>query len=200
MPPSTETPQRIAELRDRRGLSQARLARRLRDHGYPLDRTAVTRIESGERGISIDDLVAIAAALNVSPGWLLLPARSDDEPVEIVGSWSAPAWQAWQWVDGLYPLPTASEDDGYNSPEEMRAFQEGRPADLRERETHPAAKAAKYLSQRVQRVLSHVDKSPRRKGDRGLETTLKAARQAVARVSDELDEIEQQAQETGGRR
>jgi transcriptional regulator with XRE-family HTH domain len=45
----------VAELREERGLSQRQLAERLR-----IDKSAVSRVEAGERGLAVDELAAIA--------------------------------------------------------------------------------------------------------------------------------------------
>lgn len=202
--PTQRVGQRVVALREQRGLSQRALADRLTSLGVRTHQTGVAKIETGGRKVTVDDLVALAVALNVSPGWLLAPPDADDELVALVGSVSAPAWAVWQWVDGAYPLPTFPEGpdaDVFNTPEEEQAFAQGRPPQLRQQEQHPAAQAAKQLYFRVKRVLHHVGKQ-KRKGDRGLETTLSFARRAVDRVSAELDDIEEEAHETprGGRR
>lgn len=189
---SKRVAERVQGLRKKRGLTQHDLAEALKEQGWPTDRSTVVRLESGKRGISVDDLVALAAALNVSPGWLLLPPTSGDEVVPIIGSVTAPAWAAWQWVDGLYPLPSRSSDEEYNSPEEMQMFLLGRPEDMRAREQHPATRAARDLAQRVQRVLHHAGR-PKQKGDLGMETTMTAARRALDRVVAELDDLQSPA-------
>lgn len=53
----------VRELREGLGWSQARLARELADLGMQLDATAITRIESGKRGVRIEEAWALAAAL-----------------------------------------------------------------------------------------------------------------------------------------
>jgi transcriptional regulator with XRE-family HTH domain len=64
--------ERIREVRQRRGLSQRDLADIIeRSYEHPLDATMVNKIERGTRGVSLDDLLVIAAALNVSPPALL---------------------------------------------------------------------------------------------------------------------------------
>jgi transcriptional regulator with XRE-family HTH domain len=64
---------RLREMRDVRGLSQAELARRMTAAGRPLGKLALMRIESGERGLSLDEALALAALLNVAPAHLLTP-------------------------------------------------------------------------------------------------------------------------------
>ena len=58
--------QRIAELRAQRGVSQRRLADAL-----GLDPSALSRIESGERGLAVGELVAAAEFLGVETDVLL---------------------------------------------------------------------------------------------------------------------------------
>jgi transcriptional regulator with XRE-family HTH domain len=45
----------VAELREERGLSQRQLAEHL-----GIDKSAVSRIEAGERGLAVDELAAVA--------------------------------------------------------------------------------------------------------------------------------------------
>lgn len=65
---------RIAELRQRAGLSQRELAARL---GWTRD--IVAHYELGRRELGLERLAAIAAALQVSPATLL--ARDDQAPI-----------------------------------------------------------------------------------------------------------------------
>jgi transcriptional regulator with XRE-family HTH domain len=71
--PSEVFRSRLRETRNARGVSQGELARRMRDAGYPMDKSAVLRIEKGERGISLDEALAFAAILFASPAHLLSP-------------------------------------------------------------------------------------------------------------------------------
>lgn len=61
---------RIAELRTQRGVAQRRLADEI-----GVDPSALSRVESGERGLAVGELIALAAFLDVSTDALLL----DDE-------------------------------------------------------------------------------------------------------------------------
>lgn len=61
-----EVGQRIADLRAERGVSQRRLADVL-----DLDPSALSRIESGERGLAVGELVAVAEFLGVEIDALL---------------------------------------------------------------------------------------------------------------------------------
>lgn len=57
--------------REELGLSQQRLAELLAEHGRPMQTTAVSKIESGDRRVDVDDLSALAEALEVTPAQLL---------------------------------------------------------------------------------------------------------------------------------
>lgn len=66
---------RIAELRADRGVSQRRLA-----DAIGLDQSALSRIESGERGLAVEELVGIAGFLAVDTS-ALLRAEEDAKPL-----------------------------------------------------------------------------------------------------------------------
>lgn len=67
----------IARLRRERGWEQRDLAERVATAGRGLSASVLSKIENGSRRIDVDDLVAVAAALEVSPALLILaaPAR-----------------------------------------------------------------------------------------------------------------------------
>ncbi|MFG3099628.1 helix-turn-helix domain-containing protein [Streptomyces sp. NPDC048182] len=60
----------IENLRIERGLGQRQLAARCAALGRPMSNMMLSRIELAKRRCDIDDLVAIAAALQVSPAAL----------------------------------------------------------------------------------------------------------------------------------
>ncbi|WP_326719831.1 helix-turn-helix domain-containing protein [Streptomyces sp. NBC_00243] len=61
----------IEILRTERGLSQRQLARNVTALGHPMSNTMLSRIERTQRRCDIDDLVALAEAVHVSPPVLL---------------------------------------------------------------------------------------------------------------------------------
>ena len=69
----------VAELRKRRGWDQKRLAELVTEAGRPMSASMVGKIEAGARRVDVDDLVALAFALEVSPARLLLSAHRDPE-------------------------------------------------------------------------------------------------------------------------
>ena len=80
--PSQVFRQRMREVREHGKLSQQDLCQRLVDIGFALRRSAIREIEKGSRRISLDEALAIAAALGVAPVYMFTPFESDD-PIEI---------------------------------------------------------------------------------------------------------------------
>lgn len=68
---------RICEARDahKPPLTQDQLAGKLAALGVTLDRTAIAKIESGQRGVYDFELAALATALGVDANWLIRAAR-----------------------------------------------------------------------------------------------------------------------------
>ncbi|MFC9812726.1 helix-turn-helix domain-containing protein [Streptomyces virginiae] len=73
-PAGERTAHAIERLRTSRGFAQRELAARVTELGHPMINTILSRIERTRRRCDVDDLVAIAAALGVSPLALLQPA------------------------------------------------------------------------------------------------------------------------------
>jgi transcriptional regulator with XRE-family HTH domain len=69
----------VAELRKRRGWDQKRLAELVTEAGRQMSASMVGKIEGGGRRVDVDDLVALAFALEVSPARLLLSAHRDPD-------------------------------------------------------------------------------------------------------------------------
>jgi Helix-turn-helix domain len=58
---------RLAALREERRVSVRQLSARLEALGHKILPQGITKIEKGKRGVDVDDLVALARALNVYP-------------------------------------------------------------------------------------------------------------------------------------
>jgi transcriptional regulator with XRE-family HTH domain len=100
----------VARIRNAQGLSTVRLSQMLDGAGRSISATAITRVESGERRVDVDDLVALAAALNVNPSALLLPPTAEGS-IEVTGAGTVSAAEAWEWMDGEHPLLDADHED-----------------------------------------------------------------------------------------
>ena len=75
-PVGIRTARTIEILRTERGLAQRELAARVTALGRPMTNTMLSRIERAQRRCDIDDLVALAQALRVSPLALLHGIRA----------------------------------------------------------------------------------------------------------------------------
>ncbi|MFG2277073.1 hypothetical protein ACGFNQ_00100 [Streptomyces asoensis] len=63
------------------------------------------------RRIDVDDLVALAAALGVTPNALLLPHRGSGS-IDLTGGGTVDATFVWAWAEGCRPLTIPEGDDG----------------------------------------------------------------------------------------
>jgi transcriptional regulator with XRE-family HTH domain len=96
---------RLREMREERGWSQAKLSRRVTELGYRLDKAAMSRIEGGQRTVTLEDAVALAAALGVP-----LPALfvgEETEEVEITSEIRVRTPFLNGWLAGKMPLDPA---------------------------------------------------------------------------------------------
>lgn len=89
----------LRRIRDSQGMSGPQLSARLKTIGRPIPPLGIHRIENGTRRVDVDDLVNLAAALDVSPVSLLMPDTQSPETSVSMGPWeSLPASIAWQWL------------------------------------------------------------------------------------------------------
>lgn len=102
--PSDVAGQQIAWLRERKGWTQVDLAERLgEDFGVVVDPATVARIETGKRGLSLDETFLFAAALDAPPSLLMLPLGTGDD-VAVTPTTTVHPWLAYCWLTGEGPL------------------------------------------------------------------------------------------------
>jgi transcriptional regulator with XRE-family HTH domain len=101
------------------------LSRQLAEVGREIPPLGLRRIESGERRVDVDDLVALAVVFDVSPLALLLPTEASSLTSQGV---KYSLQQIWNWGEGLYPLPreTAPTDRDFRI-RNVRFLTESRP-------------------------------------------------------------------------
>lgn len=91
----------IARIRKAQGITLRELADQLAGSDRPLSHNAISEIERGARRVDVDDLIALALALNATPNALLLPPTSDAEHsvrLTLAGWQNANA--VWDWAAG----------------------------------------------------------------------------------------------------
>lgn len=94
----------IAALREDRKLTVAQLAGRMGKLGRPMQPSAVSKVEQGDRRVDVDDLVAFALALEVNPNVLLMPLDDGPATVEVTPNLAVPWYALWRWASGEGPL------------------------------------------------------------------------------------------------
>ncbi|MEV0683403.1 Z1 domain-containing protein [Nocardia sp. NPDC050378] len=112
---------RVQDLRQARGLTLGTLARRLGDLGRPIDLSALAKVEKGQRRVDVDDLVALALALDVSPNWLLLPDNASHEQIELAERFRLTSSDAWEWAVRDQPRDLSSPATEVQQPSGLSA-------------------------------------------------------------------------------
>ncbi|MFE5140287.1 helix-turn-helix domain-containing protein [Streptomyces fagopyri] len=188
----------VRRVREARGMSLRALSQELQTIGRTLSADAINKIENGRleegevgpkqvRRADVDDLVALALALNVSPLTLLLPPKASDEPVHLADAVAVTGGTAWSWGEGLRAVPVDdTEEDPAIRQEAYEAL--ALPPDRRRFEKLRAVQSARRLSETIEeltKISPQADNS-----------TTVAARTRAARhhqqLGHELDELLEQ--------
>jgi transcriptional regulator with XRE-family HTH domain len=98
---------RLREVRTLRRWTQADLASALARAGVDLGESAVVRLERGIRGVSLDEAIAIATVLGVSPLHMIVPL--DDNGAQLAPALTVSTIDARAWLRGQRPLDQADE-------------------------------------------------------------------------------------------
>lgn len=99
----------IANARKEQRLTLRDLAERLAENGRPLAHNTLSEIERGARRVDVDDLFAIAVALDIAPSALLMPQVDHRHtPVEVTGAAEVvDALDVRNFIEGFRPLGPA---------------------------------------------------------------------------------------------
>lgn len=121
---------RVKNIRASRGLTASQLGELLTEQGVSWDRFTVAGLESGKRqNVSVAELLALSAVLNVAPVHLLLPIDDDDAQYQVTPHRAESVDTVRGWVRGHYPLPGSGVVKFQNEmPEGERGFIHVRPA------------------------------------------------------------------------
>jgi transcriptional regulator with XRE-family HTH domain len=102
---------RVREVRGKRKLTVAELAARCAALGAPdLTAQALYKLEGRRPGklrprpVTVGELLALAAALNVPPVCLLVPPDDSDEPYAVTATVTASRFAVRAWIRGAGPL------------------------------------------------------------------------------------------------
>ena len=97
----------IKQLRQSKGLNYKQLSERLESLGRPIPVLGLSRLERGERRVDVDDLVALAIALETTPNRLLLPGSDIEvtsEAQRLTPDITSTPPLMWAWATGEVPL------------------------------------------------------------------------------------------------
>jgi transcriptional regulator with XRE-family HTH domain len=114
--PSEAAAEELRRVRMRKGWNQQQLADRLYELGAPTDRATISKIETGDRRIALDEVFWFAYALGVSPQALILPRRFGSS-VAVTPTTSLETPLALDWLRGYYfasELDDAEEADEFH--------------------------------------------------------------------------------------
>jgi transcriptional regulator with XRE-family HTH domain len=121
MKPSAVFGERLQAMRDSRGFKQAKLAQLATEAGRDLDRAAVLRIEKGQRGLALDEAIALTRVLHAVPAQMLTPpegrltALTENEGVDGAGL------RNWlMYGEPILGLTIAIDDEGNEPPDVLR--------------------------------------------------------------------------------
>lgn len=189
----------VTALRGKRRLSQQALAALMGELGRPMQSSAIAKIEKGDRRVDVDDLVALAVALNVAPARLLLPDLDVDEPVQVTPTRAVPSYAAWQWATGQHSLLSAEHD--LNDPgiqKQELEFAAERPVWLLSVEQHSLHRAVKHLEWSVRRAIGSRAGVISAGADRpssgiGLASWVSSVRKALTAVEGQVDQLAEEA-------
>lgn len=92
----------------RQRLTVRGFAAQLAEDGMPLDPSIISRIEQGKRGVSLDEALAFAYSLSVTPTRLFLPVGRSS-PVTVIGKRSFSPRAMRSWMRGQNSLPGQDE-------------------------------------------------------------------------------------------
>lgn len=99
---------RLREARNARGWTQDDLSRELSELDAPMDRTTIAKLEKGQRQARIEELIAIAAALDVAPVHLLVPFDGAHS-VALTPRLDVGTEKARRWIRGREPLKRSNQ-------------------------------------------------------------------------------------------
>jgi transcriptional regulator with XRE-family HTH domain len=99
----------VTRLRESQNLTYTQLSERLKQQcDWSINAVGIRRIEDLQRRVTVDDLIALALALGVSPITLLMPdTKLEDQFVQITGVGDRVRASAlWEWLSAENALPS----------------------------------------------------------------------------------------------
>ncbi|MGI9085611.1 MAG: helix-turn-helix domain-containing protein [Aeromicrobium sp.] len=99
-PTSKRVAANVKALRAERRITLDELARRMAELGRPILKSGLSKLETGDRRVDVDDLMALAIALETNTNALLLDHEADNQPTRLTENHEAQRVAAWRWACG----------------------------------------------------------------------------------------------------
>lgn len=90
----------VIEARKQRGWTQQDVAGRVAALGMNLSHATLSKLEAGSRGVSLDEALALSAALNVSPATLISGALAGINEIAVADSFALSSSAVKRWLCG----------------------------------------------------------------------------------------------------
>jgi transcriptional regulator with XRE-family HTH domain len=158
----------MAESRRRQGLTQAQLAEKVTSRGVPMARESVAKTETGVRGLTLNDAIAIAVALGVPLTTLMLP-RESQATVALTPNFITSAQTARSWLRGR----------GVLRPEDQRAVRDMESEEDRLVADNPLMSIFTTLNETMATSITEGDKAQAIRAIDSLEDVLRVQRRAL---------------------
>lgn len=159
----TETPSKtfarqLKLARRQAGLTQEALAERIKELGGGLHATAITRIERGDRAVTLDELALIARALTVSPLYLMFPIDDNTDVRLAPADKTHEPFRVRMWSRGEAPLliDQAKQYGTVSTPPDYsfnRAYHTWQPGFETQLESNPAWSSTRSLLTAIATVV-----------------------------------------------
>lgn len=143
----------LSRWRKERSLSAQALANRLAELGSDLDRRAISKIENGSRGVSLDEWLELAHALAVPPPLLFLDFETGGD-VAVAPGVALHPWLVWEWVAGEHASPmrdalgrtlVSRVEEFGRAKTEIDLYKREREATTRVEDAEQAVRSAEYV-------------------------------------------------------
>ncbi|MEU5872484.1 helix-turn-helix transcriptional regulator [Glycomyces sp. NPDC047369] len=179
-PPSEVFARQVKRWRMERRLSAQDLANRLAELGSDLNRRVISKIESGERGVTLNEWLQLAHALAVPPPLLLIDLESGAD-IAVSSGVALHPWLAWRWLTGQEP-PLLRSPDGGTVVTRVTEFERARTAVLLYQNEQRAAEA-------VTRALSDLRAAEYAGDDAAITGARTAHAEALRDLATALDDM-----------
>lgn len=107
---------RLREVRERQGMSQAEVAAKMDDAGFPINRATLAKIEAGgtrRDNLTVDEAMALCSVLGLAPVYALTPTGLTPE-IRVTDKVTLDPIEARYWIMGTQALSESTARSYYS--------------------------------------------------------------------------------------